>query len=72
MCPTTCLRLVLSSLDACEFEAAHDYAVDLLDWLNRGGFTPPGFDRDDVRRICDGAVCRYRAELLSEWDMVCC
>lgn len=56
MDPTAAMGLLNEALNAGLRSTARSIAIDLREWLNRGGFPPRGMTAEQAREIIDIAL----------------
>lgn len=67
MDPTQCYLEMFAAMQAGDLVTARERALDLRDWLDRGGFSPPNYNPTEVRAYL-AIVLRRTARLLEAED----
>ena len=58
MDPTACFLEIIEAMTAGDFESARTSAAALREWLEKGGFYPPDYDRNEVDAYLRGVLRR--------------
>jgi hypothetical protein len=58
MDPTVCYLDLIAAVSHGDWETARTLALDLRDWLENGGFYPPGHAEDEVAGYLNRVLCQ--------------
>lgn len=69
MDPTATLRDLMNAMAEQDAHTIERHAINLLVWLDRGGFPPLGMTREKTAAACEGAL-DYALVLMHDYDAV--
>lgn len=60
MDPTECYLAMYRAMKAKDYECAREHALNLRGWLDKGGFYPPNYSREEVNGYLKSVLLRTR------------